>query len=488
MYDIGISEIICTAKYEDTTHIIIKYDAEAAKRPELCSNPNCGAEKPIRPHVHSKRTNLLRDVRSEGKLVIINLTVKHYRCPHCGNVTADEFSFYNKNSHMTNRLRNEFVRRCIKGETFSYIANDYGVDHKTVAAAFRDYAAHHEELLQNDYTPEALGIDEVYIDDRYRLVLTDIKNKSLIDIKKDNYKPTVKKYLKGLDPNICKCATMDFAPGYDSCVSTVLPSTVIVVDKFHVIQELNRCLDNVRKDIQSKLRSDGVDMHYFKKSRSLFLTNWEDLSPEAENKLSEWFTQFPDLYEAYMVKEVFRDIYRSCKDKSEASELFEGWLEIIPDYKHFQAMRKTFASRKMHILNYWDYQWTNVYTESVNNQIKQIEKKGRGYKFEVLRERCLLEINQQKPEVVDPRESNYEMVSASLVGFADSACPCVANYKSIYTATAQGIQLSYSDNHDGCLTKMYIDSCQIPNADIEKRLKMYHNKLTQWQKKRGLSL
>ena len=110
---------------------------------------------------------------------------------------------------------------------------------------------------------------------------------------------------------------------------------------------------------------------------------------------------------------------------------------------------------------------------------------GRGYKFEVLRERCLLEINQQKPEVVDPRESNYEMVSASLVGFADSACQCVANYKSIYTATAQGIQLSYSDNHDGCLTKMYIDSCQIPNADIEKRLKMYHNKLTQWQKKRA---
>ena len=485
MYDIGIPEIICTAKYEDTTHTIIKYDAQAATRPEVCSNPDCGGTKPVKPHIHSKRTNQLRDVRSEGKLVIINLTVKHYRCPHCGNVTADEFTFYNKNSHMTNRLRDEFVRRCIKGETFSYIANDYGVDHKTVASAFHDYTAQHEELLQNDYTPEVLGIDEAHIDDHYRLVLTDIKNQRLIDMKKDNHKPTVKKFLKGLDPSVCKCATMDFAPGYASCVSAVLPDTAIVVDKFHVVQELNRCLDNVRRDIQSKLRGDGVDIRCFKKYKLLFMTNWEDLSPEAEKKLSEWFTQYPNLYEAYMVKEVFRDIYRSCKEKSEASELFDGWLGTIPEYERFRAMRKTFSSRKTHILNYWDYQWTNAYTESVNNQIKRIEKAGRGYKFDVLRERCLLEINQPKPEVVNPREAKFEMVPAPSAGVAEPVAPHITNHKSVYTASAHDVQFSWEDNQDGSLTKMYIGSYQISSADTVKRLKRYHDKLMQWQKERA---
>ena len=145
MYDIGIPEIVCTAKYEDTTHTIIKYDAEAAVRPEVCSNQKCDAPKPVRPHIHSKRTNQLRDVKSEGKLVIINLTVKHYRCPYCGQVIADQFSFYNKNSHMTNRLRDEFVKRSIDGETFSHIARDYSVDHKTVAAAFRLYISEHKK-------------------------------------------------------------------------------------------------------------------------------------------------------------------------------------------------------------------------------------------------------------------------------------------------------------------------------------------------------
>jgi transposase len=36
------------------------------------------------------------------------------------------------------------------------------------------------------------------------------------------------------------------------------------------------------------------------------------------------------------------------------------------------------------LLNHFKYHWTNAYTESVNNSIKNIEKSGRGYKFDVL--------------------------------------------------------------------------------------------------------
>ena len=53
------------------------------------------------------------------------------------------------------------------------------------------------------------------------------------------------------------------------------------------------------------------------------------------------------------------------------------------------------------------------YTESTNNAIKKIEKAGRGYKFDTLRERCLLEINHPKPNKFDPRSATYiQTVSA----------------------------------------------------------------------------
>lgn len=136
MYDIGIPEIKCTNRYEDDG--CIKYDAVAITRPAKCPNTEIEHDYP-RLHIHSSKQNLLKDVRTEGKMVYINLSIKRYRCSECGAIISDEFTFYDKHSHMTNRLRKEFGNRYLNGETFSNIARDYGVDHKTVAAACKNH-------------------------------------------------------------------------------------------------------------------------------------------------------------------------------------------------------------------------------------------------------------------------------------------------------------------------------------------------------------
>jgi len=404
-YDIGISEIVCIERSEDTDGLSILYDAETTKRPNACTNPKC--KHSIKPHVHSSKVNLIKDIKSEGKIVLIRLSIHRYRCPDCGYVFPDGFTFFEKNEHITKRLKQEFVKRSINGETFRYISSDYGVDGKTVAKAFNDYAElHRDEFAQND-TPVVLGIDEAHIDDHFRLVLTDIVRHKLIDIKKYNHKPTVNAYLRTLDKNIIKCATMDFAKGYAYSVMEVLPHVVIVIDRFHVIQEINRCVDNVRKDLQNYYRSQGCDIRTFKRSRNLFMTNWEDLTANATDKLSEWFFKYPDLYEAYMVKETFRDIYTTAPDLFEASKMFDAWIDSLPDWERFKAMKKTFIDRKEHILNYWRYQQTNAYTESTNNSIKKIEKAGRGYRFDVLHDRCMLSINKPAPDKFNYKKAVY---------------------------------------------------------------------------------
>lgn len=411
MLDIGIPEISVTAKYEDTDHRSIRYDAEASVRPSKCINLDCTSK--LVPNRHDSTEYMLHDVKAEGKLSYINLRIRRYKCPDCGQVFPDEFTFFTKRQHITHRLKDEIITRCIKGETFRYIANDYVLDPNTVASIFKEYAAAHKEELSYEYTPEVLGIDEAHIDDHYRLVLTDIVKQRLLDIKPNNHQRTVVSYLRTLDPSICKCATMDFAPAYAKAVSIVLPKALIVIDKFHVVQEVNRCLDNVRKDIQNAYRAQGVDIRRFKRVKYLFMTNWEDLSASGMDKLSEWFREFYDLYDAYMCKESFRDIYITAKSKKQAVRMFDEWVESIPDFERFAPMRKTMHKRRDHILNYWDCPWTNAYTESTNNAIKKIEKAGRGYKFETLRERCLLEINHPKPDKFDPKTATYvQTVSA----------------------------------------------------------------------------
>ena len=420
MYDIGIPEINVTARSESDDGRAILYDAEAKQRPEHCANPACGHT--VKPHSHSSKTNLIHDIRSEGKLVYINLTIRRYRCPNCSYVFPDEFTFFAKNSHITNRLKQEFVDRCIKGETFTYIANDYSVDHKTVAAAFKAYSDNHKELLTYEYTPEVLGLDEAHIDDHYRLVITDIKEQRLLDMRRDNKTSTVKSYLRTLDKDICKCVTMDFAPSYAKYVHIILPEAIIVIDKYHAVQEVNRCLDRTRITLQNWYRkNEGIDTKRFKRAKYLFLTNWEDLSENDKSFLDRWFNEFPDLYTAYMTKETFRDIYITAKDRDEANDMFDKWLKTIPPYPAFEPMRKTMTKRREHILNYWDAPYTNAYTESANNLIKKIEKAGRGYKFDTLRERCMLEINTEKPDKFNPREATFVNSNGELYTLIEKA-------------------------------------------------------------------
>lgn len=47
-----------------------------------------------------------------------------------------------------------------------------------------------------------------------------------------------------------------------------------------------------------------------------------------------------------MTKETFRDIYTSAEDINTATDLFNKWLDAIPTYETFDAMRKTMTRRK----------------------------------------------------------------------------------------------------------------------------------------------
>ena len=56
------------------------------------------------------------------------------------------------------------------------------------------------------------------------------------------------------------------------------------------------------------------------------------------------------------------------------------------------------------IFNYFDYSYTNAYTESCNNLIKCIEKAGREYSFEVLQAKVLYGTSAtKKPQYISPR-------------------------------------------------------------------------------------
>lgn len=116
-----------------------------------------------------------------------------------------------------------------------------------------------------------------------------------------NNKPeTVYCYLRSLKhPSAIQVATMDFALLYAKAVKDIFPCATVVIDRFHVIQLVNKHMDTARK----KMHDDRTVKRRLKHERTLFMANFEDLSPDARHQLTAWLDIYPSLSRVYWAKE-----------------------------------------------------------------------------------------------------------------------------------------------------------------------------------------
>lgn len=401
----GLSEFIPSKVLISVDDVCLKYVVESRRKPTLCAK--CGAEGHL--NVHSSKTRLIHDLPLSGKQVVLEVKVRRYICSACGQTFVESFDSID-NGQLTKRLRDEIVQRVLRRETFTKIANDYSISDKTVRREFDKWAAEHSYLLQYD-APRILGLDEAHIDDHFRLVVTDNENNILLDMLPNNKPATVLKFLRNL-PNKenVEAVTMDFFEGYANAVYKAFypHSPLVIIDKFHVVQLLNRRMDTVRKRVHKEEKEKSLrSAKRLKNERKLFMSNIEDLDSEGIKKISEWMKAYPILEDAYRIKESFRKIY-DLPLRASAEEAFEQWCDSIPEtLPEFQSLRNVFLSRREHILNYFDLRATNAFAESANNIIKSIEKQGKGYDFDTLRLIAILSSQVKQPGKFDFKNTPY---------------------------------------------------------------------------------
>ena len=380
----GLVEFVCTQILQATDGNCLVYEIKAVEKPECC--PKCGVIGS--QTAHGYKTRYIRDLPNSGMQVILKLRAQRYLCPSCGATYMQSYKTIDKTS-MTPRLRTKIVSRVLRRESFTRIADDYGISDKTVHRVFDDWAKKHHSMTIYS-TPRVIGIDEAHIGKHFRLIITDPENKRLLDMLPNNKPETVYCYLRSLEnPSTVRVATMDFAPLYAKAVKEIFSCATVVIDRFHVIQLVNKHMDTARK----KMHDDGTVKRRLKRERTLFMANFEDLSPDARHQLTAWLDIYPSLRRVYQAKEQFRKIYES-ENRAQAEVLFRKWCDTVSSsVPEFSDLKEVLVLRKDDILSYFDYRYTNAYTESVNNIIKTIEKQGHGYSFEVLRAMCLMSVN-----------------------------------------------------------------------------------------------
>jgi transposase len=368
---------------------------------EAC--PFCGCI-PLAPN--GSRRVTYRDIPVRGKPVQIEWDRQRFYCVECKKTCPDEHPDLHNKRNMTKRLHEWIAERSLK-HTFASVAEDIGVDEKTVRNVFDEWSE--EKLSRIAFqTPRVLGIDEVHLLHQARGILTNIEESTMIDLLPGRTMEIMSRRIALMpDKHKVEVVTMDMWRPYRDIVAAQIPHAAVVVDRWHVVKYANEAMETIRKSYRAGLSAKRrrTLLH----DRHMLLKRRNKLTPDEALILETWLTAFPDLGNAYLAKEAFFDIY-SHRRRDDAVRAYAEWRAGLSPkmLKAFKPLITAMTNWEEPIFAFFDQKRvTNAYTEALNGLVKIANRTGRGYSFDVLRARMLLSYGAYKdPHVLPGQEAS----------------------------------------------------------------------------------
>ena len=174
-----------------------------------------------------------------------------------------------------------------------------------------------------------------------------------------------------------KAVAMDMGPAYQKSVKDCLPNADIVFDRFHVMKNYSKAIQNQRRLEFRKADKNNKDL--IKGSLYLLLRNADKLSAKQSDKLMQLRNNNQNLNLAYVLKEQLQALWSAGTYEEMAAQL-ESWCQIA-DASNMMYRKKFAKSLRRHcigICNYAKHQLTSARIEAGNVAIGMIRKRARG--------------------------------------------------------------------------------------------------------------
>lgn len=369
-----------------------EYDAHGhlqvvvAPQHPLAVCPRCVQPTPKR---HDVRRCTMADEPLGQRRITLILLRRRFRCLCCAVVFTEPNTVGGHRRRLTQRFRERLAHEA-QHQTVQHVAATYGVSPTTVRRAVTEAAA--QRWAAPAPTVRKLGIDEFAIrkGQSYATGLHDLERRRLVDVVAGRTRADVQMALERLrDKDRVEVVSMDMAGAFRDAVQLVLPAAVIVVDKFHVVARVNRAVRAVWKRlVAGKGREDPLRRH-----GRLVLRNREDLCSAEWAALWPLLKAYPDLRQAWLLKEDFRRWYRTAT-REEAVAQLAAWRRMVNapgGLAEFRKLNRMLDQWQEEILNYFVHRVTQGVVEGKNHRTKVLQRQAYGYRnFGNLRLRLLL--------------------------------------------------------------------------------------------------
>lgn len=360
-------------------------------RDDVALCPHCGC---YSTNIHQEEKRSIRHLEVWGKKTILHFMSRRFKCMDCGQLFSEQLPFVDSYRRQSSAFEMHVYQSCLAA-TRKAVAVREGLSQSTVKEIFNRHAAL-KKNLNSCSTIRVLGIDEISLKKRHRqfvLIISDISRKCILAVLPDREKKTLEAWIESLSPQTrksIKFVSIDMWKPYHQAARSKLPHAKVVVDRFHVMKQLNMRLTKLRTTYQNQCNHELKKL--LKGSRWILVRNRSELSKTQEDQLKQILQACPELRSLYLLKEEFRTIFETITCREKAARFLDAWCQkaIRTGNKFIAKFVNTFKNWRDQILNYFIERITNGFVEGTNNALRVITRMAYGYRnFENFRLRAL---------------------------------------------------------------------------------------------------
>lgn len=159
-----------------------------------------------------------------------------------------------------------------------------------------------------------------------------------------------------------------------------LPNAKICVDRFHLVQLLNKAFDIVRKT-EFKKAENQFEKNMLLPTRRFVMVSRAEKTPKEVKMLSKLREMNESIHNAMLLVENFHAVLE-CKTINGFRKAMTDWYNLVREAKLAPLRRfaKTIRRYRREIENYIQSRLTTAVSEGINNKIKALKRAGGGYK------------------------------------------------------------------------------------------------------------
>ena len=361
------------------------------------------------------KTSTIKLTNINFKPVLLKLKKQRFLCRHCGETFIAETNLVNRNCYISNIIKSTISMELAETQAMSLIGKHLNVSSHTVLRQLKTI----DGYSKTDYSnlPEHLSLDEFKsvknVSGAMSLLFIDARTHKPVDIVENRQQGYLTDYFMRYSLKArfqVKTVTIDMYSPYLQVIKDCFPQAEIIIDRFHIVQLLNRALNQIRIEEMKKNRYIRPrDYRKLKQQWKLVLKNEPDLNYEDffthrlyEGMVSEYImveyllSISPRLRKSY---EIVNQLKWALKNRR--FDRFQAILNEAKGNTYPQKIRTALTTLEKYIEaieRAFIYNLSNGPIEGMNNKIKNIKRSGYGYRnFRNLKQRILISFNLLNP-------------------------------------------------------------------------------------------